>query len=144
MATKTATVLFDVVSWREPIEGTVPLQYQHESAYRGQTVELPAAELKRLANLGAVVEGTDAAEALQAWDASAEAYPVGEEGDKALAELSAPELIAYVTQFPAENTRVWTLEQARKGKARATVARAAGYDPETGELLIPAGATPAV
>lgn len=134
MATKTASVVFDVVSWREPIEGTVPLQYTHESAYRGQTVDLPVAEVKRLVALGAVVEGEDVAAALAAWDASAGPAPATEDGDAELAALSAADLIAYVNQHPGEAARVYALEAARRSP-RKTVISGIGYDPETGEPL---------
>ena len=137
MATKTASVVFDVVSWNELVEGTVPAQWNHCSAYRGETVDLPAKEFTRLEALGAVVEGADVAEALAAWDQSAGPAAPGIEGDAELLALTDADLIAYVNQHPSERERVYLLETTGRGrkKARADIVRAAGYDPETGAKL---------
>jgi hypothetical protein len=137
VATKTASVVFDVVSWNEPIEGTVPAQWNHMSAYRGEVVELPAKEFTRLEALGAIVAGADVAEALEAWDLSAGPAAPGVEGDAELLALSDADLIAYTNQHPAERERVYLLETTGRGrkKARVDIVRAAGYDPETGTKL---------
>jgi hypothetical protein len=135
MTTHTATVVFDVVSWRQYVEGTSPKEFTHESAYRGETVELPAAEFDRLSKLGGVVAGTDASQAIEEFNLETGPLPPGAEGDAVLAAMKAPDLVAYVTQNPDEAKRVWDVEHGRGEKARVTVYAATGLDPETGEPI---------
>lgn len=133
--TKTATIVFDGAAWRVPVEGTVPQQWEHVSGVRGDEVELPAAEHARLLKLGAIAAPEDAAAAIDALDRETGPAPAGAEGDELLGQLSAVELVAYVTQNPGEAQRVFDLERA--GKKRKTVFDVTGYDPETGQKLSP-------
>lgn len=132
-------VLFEVYAWQTQREGTNPPMFDHHVAYRGDIVELPAAEAERGLRFGALGDADNAAEELaEDRRAATEPIPVGPEGDAILSGYDAAELVAYVGQFAGERDRVWQLEQARSGKPRKTVAAAAGYDAETGALLAPA------
>lgn len=138
--TTRATVLADLVMWQEQIPGTNPPTYSHHRANRGAEVELPAGEFERLRVLEAVapVDVGEAALEGSSDDALSGPVPAGAEGDEQLRAASATQLIAYVTQNPDEAERVAGIERERK-QQRATVLRAAGYDPDTGEKIPGAG-----
>lgn len=127
-------VVVDAFAWREPQPGTVPVQFLHFNAYRGDKVWLGPAALARGEKLKAVARPERADAALAATDDANRPLPANEAGDDALRAMKPEQLIAYVTQFPTERHRVWGIERVRD-RVRKTVARAAGFDPETGEPL---------
>ena len=133
------TVVIDLFNYQLPIPGTTPTRYSHHRAYRGETLDFPAAVVKRGDELGALADPDDAVEVMAAIDGESGPLPATAEGDAELATWAADGLIAYVTQNPGESARVYALEQKRSGKIRPrkTVIRAAGFDPDTGEAIEP-------
>lgn len=121
----TATVTgVDVYSWQEPIEGTIPTQFSHLTAKRGDVITVTAKELERGVDLAALTAGTVDVNAVG--DPDAVDGPLGDDlTDEEIAELDAPQLVAWLGQHPDEAERVADLEEQR-ARPRKTVLTAAG------------------
>lgn len=103
-----ALVTADILTWHEPIEGTVPLQQTHHGAYKGDVVTMPESAFDRAVAAGGAVKagkGKPAAKA-KAGSSKAEAQPEGDVGDAVIRAMSEADRIAYVGQFPDEQVRV--------------------------------------
>lgn len=137
-------VVSDGFTWREEVPGTSPKQYLHHHGWRGETVSLPPKALARGLALNAVARAADAPAAAAENAAVTDAVAAGPDGDAELMSWPAPDLVGYLVQHPEEAQRVFALERERRRGARATVVRAAGYDPDTMEPLAgaPAGSPP--
>lgn len=111
------TVITDIYSWMVPGDrGGDP--YIHNTAHRGDTISVTAAEAKRGEELGGL--GTPQDLAVADVDRAGLAA-VGNVADEQLRGYKAEELLAYLQQNPADAARVTALEQERGSKARKTV-----------------------
>lgn len=135
-ANPTYVVVADVISWREPIEGTSPAKFKYRRLFRGRGLPdtVPAEEIARLSAAAAIATPAQARE-IMSRRITGHPIPPGEVYDKELTAMDELTLIAYLVQFPSEAVRVHRIETSRVGGARASVLTAAGYDPETGEPL---------
>jgi hypothetical protein len=113
------TVLFDSYNWLTPIEGQ-PGKSDFNSATRGQVIDVTQAEADRGEALGAL---GDAGE-LAILDAEAASSEGGLPDDAVLEAYNVDDLLAYLSQHPADVDRVEALEAKRGAKARVTVTRA--------------------
>lgn len=132
--TRRAVVVHDVINTRVQTRD-YPAEFEYGRAFREQQVDLVQSEFDRLLALGAIAPADEPEEvraALADADAVGTPYEQGQAGDDYLAGLSAPDLIAYVTQNPSEAQRVYRIEAATK--KRVTVLKATGLD-ENGEPI---------
>lgn len=111
-------VIADRHMWMTPIEG-MPGRFQHNTAFRGDQIDVSDAEAKRGLDLG--VLSTEAGDLVAAGARASEPRPWG---DEQLAGANADDIVVYIGQRPSEAERVLDAEQARS-RPRKTVLEAA-------------------
>lgn len=100
-------VIADRHMWMTPLEG-LPGRFQHNTAFRGDLIDVTDAEAKRGLELG--VLSKEAGDLVEASARSSEPRPWGNEQ---LAGANVDDIVAYVGQRPSEAERVLDAENAR-------------------------------
>lgn len=112
-------VVADAYNWMTPVPG-VPGRWQHNTARRGDQLDLDQAEADRGLALNAL--STDAAAVAAAEAAAVEPAMWS---DEQLGDATVDQLVAYMGQRPSEAERVLALEETRE-RPRKGVMDAAG------------------
>lgn len=121
------TVLFDTYNWMT-LDSLIPGRTQHNTARRGEVIDVTEAEAVRGERLGALGSEADLATTRAA--GSPGSFP-----DEQLRGLKADELVGYLAQHPLEADRLEALENERpEGKRRKTVLDAIGATREALEM----------
>lgn len=104
------TVLSDVYSWMTPVPG-VPGRWQHNTATRGDVIDVTDEEAKRGDGLGHLGGGDDLALADATRAAGSE--QVSGLDDAVLGGFTVDQLVAHLQSYPADVDRVRGLEERR-------------------------------